>query len=279
MDKNWQEWAVHNLDRGCDPEQILESLLKQRFALASIQKVMGDKFPTYSPQLQGLIEQPAPSRADAGVDFNMLNNVNITRIAQRFPSDKVQLYVLDNFMSETECDDLTAIINQHLRPSTITIYSDDTQFRTSQTSDLSQVNHPLVAQIDDKIARTLGIRLTYSEGNQAQRYDVGQQFKAHTDYFEPNTPEYAKYGGARGQRTWTFMVYLNETPRGGGTNFINLEHIFYPKKGRALVWNNLNEDGTPNYDTLHAGMPVEEGHKVIITKWFRTRGTGPMLYS
>ena len=40
----------------------------------------------------------------------------------------------------------------------------------------------------------------------------------------------------------------------------------------------LQPDGTPNRASLHRGMPVVRGHKIIITKWFRERGTGPMLY-
>jgi prolyl 4-hydroxylase len=45
-----------------------------------------------------------------------------------------------------------------------------------------------------------------------------------------------------------------------------------------VIWNNLRPDGTVNPDTLHAGMPVLAGHKIIITKWFRERGSGPMFY-
>jgi prolyl 4-hydroxylase len=106
---------------------------------------------------------------------------------------------------------------------------------------------------------------------------VGQEFKAHTDYFEPNTDEYVKFAGDRGNRTWTFMIYLNETKKGGGTNFVKLDKIFYPKKGAAVVWNNLCKDGIPNPNSMHAGMPVEKGEKVVITKWFREKGTGPMF--
>ena len=73
--------------------------------------------------------------------------------------------------------------------------------------------------IDDKICKTLGIRPEYSEGIQAQRYDVGQQFKPHWDCFEPGTREYLRFAGTRGNRTWSFMVYLNEGMEGGGTRF------------------------------------------------------------
>ena len=38
------------------------------------------------------------------------------------------------------------------------------------------------------------------------------------------------------------------------------------------------EPGTPNIATLHSGEPVTSGHKIIITKWFRARGSGPMFH-
>jgi prolyl 4-hydroxylase len=47
----------------------------------------------------------------------------------------------------------------------------------------------------------------------------------------------------------------------------------------ALLWNNLRADGTPNPDTLHSGAPVTSGHKVIITKWFRIMGEGPVFHA
>jgi prolyl 4-hydroxylase len=40
----------------------------------------------------------------------------------------------------------------------------------------------------------------------------------------------------------------------------------------------LHADGSLNPLTLHSGEPVLSGHKIIITKWFRERGRGPMFY-
>ncbi len=74
------------------------------------------------------------------------------------------------------------------------------------------------------------------------------------------------------------MVYLNDVEAGGETRFFAIDHAFGPVKGTAVIWNNLHADGTVNPDTLHAGMPVLAGHKIIITKWFRERGLGPMRY-
>lgn len=264
LDASWKAWLKENIDRGCSRRELVEILRTHGFSLSSIERSMGDAFPLDTPQPEPL--QPPPLVRQ------------MPRTLRRFPSDKLDLYTLDDFLSAKECDRLMALIRHHLRPSTVTIEHTDKVFRTSQTCDLSLLRTPVALGCDEKIARTLGIRLGYSEGIQAQRYDVGQQFKAHTDYFEPGTPEYAKFGGERGNRTWTFMVYLNDGMGGGGTRFFAIDHTCVPRRGQAVIWNNLNPDGTPNAATLHAGEPVTSGCKVIITKWFRQLGTGPMFY-
>ena len=275
LDDSWKGWLKENLDRQCNPEELLSTLLGAAFSVDSIRECMGDKFPANSSLLAGA-SPPA-------LDYQALATVRLTRPgsglkAKMLVTDKLQLYVLDDFLSGPECDAIVEIISQSLRPSTVTIESNDKYFRTSSTSDLSILNPPAVQALDEKIAQTLGIRLPYSEGIQAQCYEVGQEFKRHTDFFEPGTDEHDKFGGERGNRTWTFMVYLNTVPKGGGTKFFAIDKTFYPQKGRAVVWNNLYPDGTVNRDTLHAGLPVEEGHKVIITKWFREKGMGPMFF-
>ena len=126
-------------------------------------------------------------------------------------------------------------------------------------------------EVDQRICQCLGIDVAFAEITQVQRYDVGQQFKLHTDYFEPHSDEYEKFASAQGNRTWTFMVYLSDVPKGGGTHFSAIDSIIMPKKGMAVVWNNRYPNGDVNPDSIHAGLPVEEGQKFVITKWFRER--------
>lgn len=190
----------------------------------------------------------------------------------------VDIYTLDDFMSPNECAKLKALIGHHLRPSTLSHDPKDDSFRTSQTADLCNLKSPVSIAIDAKICRTLGIRAEYSEGIQAQRYDVGQQFKPHWDFFIPDSDVYRRVCGVRGNRTWTFMVYLNDVEAGGATRFTRLDHAVQPKAGMALFWNNLNLDGSINEATMHCGEPVVRGHKVIITKWFRVHGHGPLFH-
>lgn len=271
MDASWRMWVKDNIARGCNPVEIRDILLGNNFSVGIIKKQMGEHYPDHVPLPGG------PAKI-ISTNHEALTKIRITREATPVPNDLVQIYMLDDFMTPEECEAMIAVSTPHLVPSPITIETeDDKYFRTSSTCHLTYLKDKIITDIDQRIAERLGINLNYSEGIQAQRYEVGQQFKPHTDFFEPGSKEYAEFASEQGNRTWTFMVYLNETPKGGGTHFPNLEHTFYPKIGRAVVWNNLYADGTPNRDTLHAGMPVEEGHKVIITKWFRERGRGKML--
>ncbi|MEQ1831093.1 MAG: 2OG-Fe(II) oxygenase [Pirellula sp.] len=269
LDASWTNWLTENLARNCPPQELLGILLDSEFTVESIRQAMGDRFPENSPLLGAEASR---------IDYRGIADVAIVG-GKQFAADKLQLYTIQDFLSHDECDELVMISALNLRPSTITTGDRDRGYRTRTTCELSLISDPVVAKIDERIAHALGIQLSYSECIQAQRYEVGQQFKQHTDYFEPGTTEYDKFANSMGNRTWTFMVYLNEVERGGGTRFIAVDHTIQPQKGMAVVWNNLNPDGTTNPFTLHAGLPVEAGFKVVITKWFREIGSGPMFYN
>jgi prolyl 4-hydroxylase len=191
--------------------------------------------------------------------------------AQRLPDKRVELYQRKGFLSAAECAGLVALIDAHRRPSTITdAYGAGDDFRTSETADLPG-SDPLVGAVYRRLAAYAGLDLAHAEALQGQRYAPGQQFKAHTDYFEPTGLDFFPHTEDGGQRTWTLMVYLNEAQAGGATRFVHLNKLFQPETGKLLAWNNRTADGGVNSFTLHAGMPVRAGTKYIITAWFRER--------
>ena len=263
LDASWMEWLHTSVRLGVDLGETIGVLRKAGFPDDAIAAGL-DAVRPVNDATEELFSPPLIRRMPPQL--------------RRFDSPKVDLYVYEDFLSQKECDKLNALIIHHLRPSTLPFDNGDKHFRTSQSSHLSHLKSPVAQRIDDKICKTLGVRVEYSEGIQAQRYDVGQQFKPHWDFFEAGTPSYLGLVGVRGNRTWTFMVYLNEGMEGGGTRFTELGHTFQPKTGMALIWHNLNRDGTPNKATMHAGEPVTAGYKVIITKWFRSIGDGPVFY-
>ena len=190
---------------------------------------------------------------------------------QRVPSPKLELFIVRNFLNPTLCGELTRRIDDQKRPSEITDDIGVAAFRTSETCDLDW-HDPIVGAVDAQIADLLGLPLNVSEPLQGQRYAAGQEFKPHTDTFEPGGAAFYEHCADTGQRTWTVMIYLNEPDDGGATRFKLIGKTVQPETGKLLAWNNLLPDSSPNPATLHQGMKVRRGTKYILTKWFRERG-------
>ncbi|WP_417593781.1 prolyl hydroxylase family protein [Parasphingorhabdus sp.] len=189
---------------------------------------------------------------------------------QRFPRKEIELCIVKNFLNPEECIRLMDMIDQKRRPSDIADPNGDDYFRTSETCDLDHEDD-FVAEIDAKICAFADIDKKFGEPLQGQRYAVGQEFKAHTDFFDPGGQDYKKYCSVSGQRSWTFMIYLNKPAAGGNTRFTHFKKNFAPETGTMLCWNNRNIDGSVNNWTLHHGMKVRSGTKYVITKWYREK--------
>lgn len=192
---------------------------------------------------------------------------------QRAPSAKIELFQCRDFLSAELCEELMALIDAGRRPSTIADDNGDSYFRTSETCDLS-ASEPAVQRLEAMLLELNGIDPAHGEPVQGQRYAVGQEFKAHTDYFAPDGLDFHKFCSVAGQRTWTFMIYLNEVVAGGATRFKTVGKTFQPEAGKLLCWNNRRPDGSVNPNTLHHGMKVRKGVKYVITKWYREKEWG-----
>lgn len=216
---------------------------------------------TLSP---GGVASKARSEIGAAVSARLDANAATTRT----PVDGVQFYQYADFLSPEACDRLIALIDVGRRPSTLLSDRAGVGFRTSDSCDLDRWSAE-VRPIDESIAHLLGVDPRNGETMQGQRYDIGQQFRAHHDYFHEAEKYWADMQRCGGQRTWTAMIYLNDVEDGGATWFPKAGMRVSPKRGLLLAWNNMKADGGPNEQTLHEGMPVVEGVKYIVTKWFR----------
>ena len=212
---------------------------------------------------------PVEERAQAGAASPARRLASAAGV-QRVPARELELYIARNFLDAETCAALIERIDDRRRPSEIADDVGIANFRTSETCDLDW-RDPLVAAVDRKIAGLLGLPLDASEPIQGQRYAPGQEFKPHTDTFEPGGYDFYLHTASTGQRTWTAMIYLNEPEAGGATRFKLLDFQVEPKLGRILIWNNMALDGSPNPWTLHEGTAVERGPKYIVTKWYRER--------
>lgn len=216
--------------------------------------------------------QAKPRRIDYS-EFNRVGQRLTFLGAKRIKYPFTKIYTVDDFATEEECQLMINIINEEATPSSIA-NPDDKQitsdYRTSQTADLSYLRHPELFEIDYKITALLGLNPLLAEVMQGQKYNIGQYYKKHCDFFDPWSKEHKVYCEWMGQRTWTFMLYLNDVNEGGETYFKRLNLRVKPQKGKAVIWNNLYGNGFPNHKTLHEALPPASGPKYIITKWFRS---------
>ena len=190
---------------------------------------------------------------------------------QRVPTPRLELFIIRGFLDRALCAELIGRIDARRRPSEIADDLGIANFRTSETCDLDPTD-PVVAIVDSKICELLGLPSSKGEPLQGQRYAPGQEFKPHTDTFEPGGASFFEHCAVTGQRTWTAMAYLNQPEDGGATRFKLINKTVQPETGKLLVWNNLLPDGSPNPATLHQGMKVRRGTKYVLTKWFREFG-------
>lgn len=259
-----KRWLRNQLDRGCSRREIADILFQQGFSVATVREQMGDAYPevltssTEPLQPLPILRNPPPN-------------------LRKIDTPKLELYVLDDFLGEKDCERVMGLIRHHLLPSPVAGTPKDKEYRTSSTCFLSNLRSSVATEIPERISRTLGMNPEYAEGVQAQHYLPGQQFKPHWDFFDTASNVYQQRSPERGNRTWSFMVYLNEGMTGGATKFHAIDMSFEPRVGRALFWNNLYPDRRPNRDTKHSGEPVTAGQKVIITQWFREFGPGKMF--
>ena len=190
--------------------------------------------------------------------------------AERIVAEGADAFLVRDFLSPGQCDALIALIDERNRPSTLMSPTTTADFRNSASSDMNRWS-PEVQPIDRSIAALLGVESKFGETIQGQRYAVGQQFRAHHDYFSEHMPYWKDMVKVGGQRTWTAMIYLNHVEEGGATWFPRAGVRVRPERGLLLAWDNMGRDGMVNVQTLHEGTPVTRGVKYIVTKWFRER--------
>ena len=215
-------------------------------------------------------EEDSPPRLRARAEIGAAVRARLAEAgAEKLPAVGFELYRVRGFADAEQCAALVGLIERDLFPSGV-LGKEIPGFRTSKSCNLSARDAPVEA-FEAKVSALVGIARPFGESVQGQRYEVGQQFKPHHDFFHKGESYYEDVAQTGGQRTWTAMLFLNRPEAGGYTNFPQAAVRAAPEEGTLLVWNNMTPDGRPNRNSLHQGMPVEAGRKYVLTKWFRER--------
>lgn len=183
--------------------------------------------------------------------------------------------LVDGFLSPEECEALVALSAARLAPASVLDQTSGilevSSFRTSWHAKLERAENPLVERIEARTALLAGLPDGHGERIEIIRYQVGQQYRPHCDWFDPGTPGGKARIEQRGQRVATILMYLSDVDEGGSTVFPMLGLDVRPRKGAALYFSNVNAQGLPEPLTRHAGTPVAVGQKLVATRWFSSQ--------
>lgn len=173
------------------------------------------------------------------------------------------IVVLANVLSDEECETLIEMSKNKMKRSKIGISRKINDIRTSSGTFLEE--NEAVTRIERRIASIMNVSFEHGEGLHILKYTVGQEYKAHYDFFAESS------AAANNNRISTLVMYLNDVEEGGETFFSKLNLSVSPKKGMAVYFEYFYQDEALNKLTLHGGAPVIKGEKWVATQWMRRR--------
>jgi len=185
---------------------------------------------------------------------------------------------LKHFLTNDEIKEIRRMAHGKFERSQIVV-SDElikSNIRTSETAFITDNGHfnkysKPIENILNKVKYLTGCRRNQIESLMVVKYNVGQEYYNHHDYFKPKHTEMISDGG---QRVATFFIYLNdlEEDAGGETEFPLIRVKSKPSKGDAVFWWNMKPSGKLLKKTLHRGNPVKKGIKYGLNLWVRLEG-------
>jgi len=201
------------------------------------------------------------------------DQLNIPRANQHFDAPRVLTF--ERFLSPSICNWIIERAKPSLHAARVINAQEGGRnvhsVRTNTGMGFSLIDTDLVMQLTQaRIAAAIGAPMAHQEPTNILHYEPGQEYKPHYDFVDPGVAHFQQELMTVGQRTVTFLIYLNDDYEGGATTFPRLDWSFRGKTGDALAFWNLT-DGNPDARTLHAGTPATSGVKWLFSKWVRDR--------
>ena len=187
-------------------------------------------------------------------------------------SENPKILLIKGLLTKDEIDHVLQISEGRFKQSGIVTdkgLNEPSSARTSTTCMLLKNETAMVTNIENKLCAMVGKTSRELEPLQLVKYEVGEEYKPHYDYFPSGSPGSLSAIGNQGQRSMTFFVYLQKPEAGGQTFFPKLDLKISPEPGDAIFWFDLDENAKENPLTEHGGLPVEKGTKIAMNVWFR----------
>jgi len=174
------------------------------------------------------------------------------------------IYAIENFLTDDECDRTIAKSTPHLKPCLVKNERngkvEQDPVRTSTNSNLPQREVPTIMQ---KMTDMACCNANQLEILQVLNYKKGQQFIPHTDGF---SGKFNACGFEQSSRLATIFCYLNDVVHGGSTYFPELDLDIQPRKGTAVIHFPADLNWREDERTLHQGKPAIDD-KWLLTTW------------
>eukprot|EP00746_Dinoflagellata_sp_MGD_P163186 gnl/MRDRNA2_/MRDRNA2_91092_c0_seq1.p1 gnl/MRDRNA2_/MRDRNA2_91092_c0~~gnl/MRDRNA2_/MRDRNA2_91092_c0_seq1.p1 ORF type:complete len:483 (-),score=85.60 gnl/MRDRNA2_/MRDRNA2_91092_c0_seq1:41-1489(-) len=180
------------------------------------------------------------------------------------------IYIVPCFIEDDEIQHLIGLAERAWVPSTVgrgvyktgdvneDLKNTKSNNRTSYSCMLRSSETAQVTHVEYRLAALAKMDIQYLERLNMVRYYPGQYFNEHHDgNFRPKT----------------VFIYLNdlEDEEGGETMFTNLGVQIKPRKGCAVMWSNLDEDGKQDDRMIHRGVAPLSGVKYGVNCFFNDK--------
>jgi len=168
------------------------------------------------------------------------------------------IYLIDDFLTADKCislidqtENTSALVRSPVVGKGNGVVSND------RTSDTCFIRREDVPTLMENVSRfLLGKSAQEIELPQIGRYFPSQEYRPHYDAFLMTDEDARRFAENGGQRLATVLVYLNDCPNGGCTEFTRLDLRVHPRQGTALVFFPADINGTLDERALHAGCPA-----------------------
>mmetsp|Transcript_29678 Transcript_29678/g.76194 ORF Transcript_29678/g.76194 Transcript_29678/m.76194 type:complete len:377 (+) Transcript_29678:154-1284(+) len=207
-------------------------------------------------------------------------------------SSQPRVFLYKNFLTQEECDFLISHSKNKLQASTVvdnkTGKSIPSTVRTSYGTHFDYGENQVVRDIEARVAAVTMLPADNGEPMQILRYEHGQKYEPHQDYFHDDYNQRPEIGG---QRVLTVLMYLATVADGAGGETVFPSSRIKPGKdtrdpdvwsecarrgvavkavaGDAVVFYSIKPDGELDRKSLHGSCPTYEGEKWSATKWIR----------
>lgn len=265
----FRKWIVDQARTGMTPPDIVDVMVRSGWtpdtATAAVATALAERM-ALTPQAHPEPAFPFINLEGAPRELDLGDRTVQVLASLGLP----QIVVLADFLSAEECEALIETARPHMQRSNTVSGSggiETLDVRTSLGTFLPRGVNEVVARVEQRLSRLCHWPASKGERLQVLNYPPGAQYKPHYDYFDPSLPGTHQILQRGGQRVGTVLMYLNNTPRGGGTIFPDWGLEVAPHKGHAVFF--AYPQAVPESRSLHGGAPVLEGDKWVATQWWR----------